>query len=128
MGCEWSVQFRLLDITHTNRDLRLSLFLLVEYQLGMGKRTSIPIPTYIPALGGKPDRSGGWSGNELDAASVDAVSFHFLLLPPPQPQSAITRLANHETSPQTEPTPTPHLPLHSSLLPNWPTIETKSQV
>lgn len=44
----------------------------VEYQLGMGKRTSIPIPTYIPALGGKPDRSGGWSGNELDAASVDA--------------------------------------------------------
>lgn len=95
----------------------------------MGKRTSIPIPTYIPALGSKPDRSGGWSGNELDAAGVDAVSVSFFfLVSGPQPQSTTAQLANHDTSPHTEPTPTPHLPLHPSLLPNGPTIETKSQV
>lgn len=53
----------------------------------MGKRTSIPIPTYIPALGSKPDRSGGWSGNELDAAGVDAVSVSFFpRFRPPTPK------------------------------------------
>nr|KIR47947.1 hypothetical protein I312_02461 [Cryptococcus bacillisporus CA1280] len=44
----------------------------VEYQLGMGKRTSAAIPTYIPTLGSKLDHNGGWHGNELDVASVDA--------------------------------------------------------
>lgn len=45
----------------------------------MGKRTSAPIPTYIPTLGSKLDHSGGWHGNELDVASVDAVSFQVFL-------------------------------------------------